>query len=388
MRVRVESFGAIAALEEPPALVWLDRDAAREVAGDHPQLWSEPAGWRLSAPTEIHLMTTNRCPAGCAGCYTSATPRAADAPLADVVAVLDAAAAAGVFHVALGGGESLLRPDLFEIADHARAIGLVPNLTTSGLGMTPGLAERCRVFGQVNVSLDGLGDTYTRSRGYDGAEQALAALRLLRSAGVPAGANFVVSAITIDSIEQTAAALEDVGANELEVLRFKPAGRGRDVYEERRLSAAQAEGLLDRLLGVASRHPSVVIKVDCSLVPLLCASQPDPAALDAFGIFGCEAGNALAAVSHELELLPCSFLGATKTAPTAALHSADRWSSEPTLARFAGWHVQPPEPCASCRYRALCKGGCRAVAAHVCGDAFAPDPECPRVVAHQQQAAR
>jgi radical SAM protein with 4Fe4S-binding SPASM domain len=38
------------------------------------------------------------------------------------------------------------------------------------------------------------------------------------------------------------------------------------------------------------------------------------------------------------------------------------------------------EPCASCDYHALCRGGCKVVSAHVTGDLAAPDPECPRVV--------
>ena len=36
-----------------------------------------------------------------------------------------------------------------------------------------------------------------------------------------------------------------------------------------------------------------------------------------------------------------------------------------------------PEPCKSCDYLTICKGGCRAVSAHVTGDPMAPDPDCP-----------
>ena len=39
----------------------------------------------------------------------------------------------------------------------AREVGLVANLTISGAGVTPALAERMRVFGQVNLSVDGVG---------------------------------------------------------------------------------------------------------------------------------------------------------------------------------------------------------------------------------------
>lgn len=378
MRYRRESFGAIVALEDPPALAWIDHDLARQIGvpGDRDARADKP--W-LSAPTEAHLMLTNRCPAGCPGCYTGAEPDEADAPTGAWKKVLDDLAAMGVFHVALGGGESLLRDDLFDIAEHARARGLVPNLTTSGIGMTRALAERCRVFGQVNVSLDGLGDVYAASRGYDGAGRALRALRLLTAAGVESGVNFVLSTLTWDHLEDTIRAVGECGGNEVEILRFKPAGRGRDVYEQYRLPPETAARLMDRLLELGERYPDVVVKIDCSLVPLLCAGGPDPAALERFGIFGCEAAHALSAVTHELEAIPCSFL------PDAGIDAARLradWDDDPTFGRYRHHHELAPEPCSSCAYRTMCKGGCRAVAAHLTGDPFAPDPECPRVIAH------
>src|SRR5713226_9505082 len=95
--------------------------------------------------------------------------------------ILDELAAMGVFHVALGGGEALELDYLFEVAAHARAVGITPNLTTSGLGLTPRDAERCRVFGQINVSVDGVGEGYRRARGFDGFAHAERGLRLLRA---------------------------------------------------------------------------------------------------------------------------------------------------------------------------------------------------------------
>jgi len=44
---------------------------------------------------------------------------------------------AGVFTVAFGGGEPSTRDDLDQLAHAARARGITPVLTTSGLGLTP-----------------------------------------------------------------------------------------------------------------------------------------------------------------------------------------------------------------------------------------------------------
>lgn len=380
MRYRLESFGAIVAIEDPPALAWVDHRLARELGVPADEAFRAGRAW-LSAPTEAHLMVTNRCPAGCPGCYTAAAPDSEDAPTAGWKGAIDALAEMGVFHVALGGGESLLRADLFELAEYARSRGVVPNLTTSGIGMSAALADRCRVFGQVNVSLDGLGEAYRESRGYDGSAVALRALRLLGAAGVECGANFVLSRATWEQLEATVQAVEQTGGNEVEVLRFKPAGRGREVYDRYRLTPEQIDALLGRLLDVAARHPAVVLKVDCSLIPFVCAGSPDPGTLERFGIFGCEAAHALMAVTHELRAIPCSFLPEHGVALDALRQG---WDADPSFERFRSHHERAPEPCASCAYRSVCKGGCRAVAAHVVGDAFAPDPECPRVVGYHQ----
>src|SRR5438552_2365282 len=78
------------------------------------------------------------------------------------------ASAAGVFRVALGGGEALALASLCAVAGHARARGITPNLTTSGLGLEQTSARKCAVFGQINVSVGGVGAAYEKARGFDG----------------------------------------------------------------------------------------------------------------------------------------------------------------------------------------------------------------------------
>src|SRR5262249_25268604 len=133
-----ESFGGIVHLERPRALVFVDRAYAEKLG------YRERAAWQnetrdlgdevLSAPLEAHLQLTNRCTNACQGCYTGATPAGSpnERTAADWKRAIDELAEMGVFHLALGGGESGDLPWLGEVARHARARGLVPNLTTSG----------------------------------------------------------------------------------------------------------------------------------------------------------------------------------------------------------------------------------------------------------------
>src|SRR5688572_20600750 len=118
LNVRPERFGAIAELTRPRALVFVDRAFARRLGVTSPRWASDPAGdgavgdRPLSAPIEAHLQLTNRCDAGCQGCYTGATPQGAPGEWGaeDWKRAIDHLADRGVFHLALGGGESAILP--------------------------------------------------------------------------------------------------------------------------------------------------------------------------------------------------------------------------------------------------------------------------------------
>src|SRR5215212_5363874 len=112
----------------------------RELGFPESPLWAEQPG-PLSAPTEVHVVLSRRCAAGCKGCYVDATPNGAALSEAEACRVLDELSAMGVFHVALGGGEALELDYLFNVAAHARKVGITPNLTTSGLGLDEAAAQ-------------------------------------------------------------------------------------------------------------------------------------------------------------------------------------------------------------------------------------------------------
>ncbi len=392
LRARAERFGAIVATESPPALVSVGRDLARRLGVEGGALWDGPSTGldveALSGPTEAHVAVTERCPAGCSGCYADATPTGYEPPFADVCARLDALAAAGTFAIAFGGGEAALREDLPEIAAHARALGMVPTVTTSGLGMTAARAARFRVFAQVNVSHDGVGAVYRSVRGYDGAPIAERAIALLREAGVPVGANTVLTRASCPHLAETAAHLESLGCVELQLLRFKPSGRGRLDYLAQRLDEAQIAGF-GATLAALSRARRIALRIDCALLPFLAGSgETTPEAVRAFGVMGCEPGRALVAVRADGRAAPCSFWQSdARTEPdTANASAADAlthaWHDDATLGAFRAYQRALPEPCASCAFRASCRGGCRIVAGALGDTPWAPDPECPRVRAH------
>lgn len=327
-----------------------------------------PAGRALSAepgPLEVHVAVTSRCYAPCAGCYLDAHPGGADVPFEALVDRLRAARDAGASTVAFGGGEPLLRHDLPRLAGAARGFGLVPVLTTSGAGLTPSRAAELADFAQINVSHDGAGGAYEAVRGYDGATGAERALVALAAAKIPAGVNFVVTSASAGALLATAERAADLGAVEMQLLRYKPAGRAASgTYADHRLSPEQVDALWPAIASVvAARRLSV--RIDCAMVPLLSPALVaiGAAKVGALGVFGCEAARNLGAVSADGTAAACSFL---RGVPPGELRA---------------YHARLPEPCDACALVAVCRGGCQAVSLHERGR-FSPDPECPRVRAH------
>lgn len=381
-RVRYERFGGIVSTESPPALLFVDRDWLRRTGRDGGPRWEGDAEADvLSAPTEVHFAFTHRCTAGCDHCYTDSAPEKTETlPLAEIARTADALARMQVFHVALGGGESVEDPRLLEIAGLFRARGIVPNLTTNGLHVTEDFArEAARVFGQVNVSLDGVGERYGGARGYDGFAAADAALALLRRFTRKVGINCVVTRRNFDHLPEVVAYARRMRLNNVEFLRIKPAGRGRDAYYDLRMTPEQGRGLYPMVLGLARRH-RIALHVDCSLTPFLCFHEPDPEKLTKLGLFGCEGGNVLAAIGPAGAMTACSF---DAHAELDARDAPERW--EASFDRFRRWPDRAPEPCNACPYLRHCKGGCHVVAEFVAGDPGAPDPECPRVLAWREK---
>ena len=392
-RFRYEEFGGIMQLERPAALVFIDRPRARALGHRDEAQWTGKRAdfgtTRLSAPLEAHLQLTNRCDAGCTGCYTAATANGLphEADLARWKITIDALAKAGVFHLALGGGESALLPWLGEIVDHARARGLVPNLTTSGLYDDATLQRLLAIaprFGKINVSLDGVGATYAKVRGLDGFDRADRAICELKKVNRDVGINAVLTRDSFADLSSLFAYARKRRVTQLELLRFKPSGRGRKDYDRIRMSDAQAESLLPTVLKLSLRHLTRV-RLDCSLVPFIAHHSPSPRLLRWLSIYGCAGGDHLVAAKADGRLTACSFAPPIEDVQAAEL--ATYWNRDDAFGAFRRWE-ENPAPCSSCTYLSLCRGGCRVVSLHVAGSLSAPDPECPRVRAHARPSPR
>lgn len=125
---------------------------------------------------------TRRCNLHCLHCYSNSDGKTYSGELSTTEAkrFLQDLAEFGVPVVLFSGGEPLYRPDIFDISAYARSLGLRPVLSTNGTLIDKETAARLAGvgFGEIGISLDGIGESNDRFRGKKGAFQAaLAAVR-------------------------------------------------------------------------------------------------------------------------------------------------------------------------------------------------------------------
>ncbi|MBF0107999.1 MAG: heme d1 biosynthesis radical SAM protein NirJ [Magnetococcales bacterium] len=136
-----------------------------------------------------------RCNLSCAHCYAASANKTfhGELSLREMFQVLDDLKVCNVPALILSGGEPLLHPDLFTIAERARALGFYVGLSSNGTLMDTEKARRIAEAGfhYVGVSLDGLRTNHDRMRGVDGAfDQSLEGIRNCRDQGVKVGLRF------------------------------------------------------------------------------------------------------------------------------------------------------------------------------------------------------
>lgn len=369
---RYETFGGIISSEEPPFIAYIDKDFVKNIGYKDSDVWSNN-NTHLSAPLEVHFSVTNKCTAGCKACYTDSLPSDPNALSKEKFKeAIDILSEMKVFHLAMGGGEALERDDFFELAEYVRKKEITPNLTTNGIHINEKNIKKLEIFGQVNISIDGLYSIYEDVRGNNNFSKAYSALKLLKKHKIRSGINCVVTRNNFDKILNLAKLAQKENIYDIELLRIKPTGRAKKYYSSMKLTAKQNIEFFPLLKDIAKKT-KVRLKTDCSFLPMIAYHKPNKKLMEQFSVYGCEAGSVLLGVNSAGDFAGCSFLQNNES----IFNLKDKWNTSDHLTSCRSLVSKLPTPCNTCNYLSICKGGCRAVANFYNADKTIPDPECP-----------
>ena len=172
----------------------------------------------LSAPLLVTWQLTRDCDLACLHCCTESAPgkRLEDElTREEAVALADDIAAAGVPYVMLAGGEPLVCPHFFEVAEALAAGGVRLKVETNGQRFDDAVAQRLARLPvrSVQVSLDGdTQETYARQRAGGSLARAHAACRAIRAAGMPLEITFAPTRLNLHEAGAVIARARELGA--------------------------------------------------------------------------------------------------------------------------------------------------------------------------------
>ena len=151
--------------------------------------------------------------------------------------------------VVFSGGEPLMRPDLFDLAEHARAVGLPTALATNGTIMDERLAKRIVDVGfrRVSISFDGPDAAiHDGFRKIDGAfDASVAGFKLLRSAGMSMQINTTIAKHNYQKLDQMYEMALALGADALHMFMLVPVGCGMELSDAMMLKPEEYERALN-----------------------------------------------------------------------------------------------------------------------------------------------
>ena len=336
-----------------------------------------------------------RCNLTCKHCYSISANKdfAGELSTAEVFAVMENLKAFGVPALILSGGEPLLRPDLFDIAAHSKALGFYTALSSNGTLIDAAMCRRVADadFDYVGISLDGLGATHDKFRRMNGAfEKSLQAIRLCRDAGLKVGVRFTLTRDNFADLPGLLRLVEDEGIDRFYFSHLNYAGRGNTNRKDDAQHRMTREAM-DLLFDTCWRHQERGLKKefttgnnDADGVYLLHWARerfPEKAAhieakLRQWG--GNASGVNVANIDnlgnvHADTMWWHHTLGNVRERPFSTI-----WQdvSDPLMAGLK----QRPRPvkgrCAGCAYLEICNGNTRVRAQQLSGDPWAEDPGC------------
>lgn len=243
------------------------------------------------------------------------------------------------YQFALGGcGDPDQHEHFEEILEICRQNKIVPNFTTSGLGMTKETAKLCKKYcGAAAVS-------WYRS------EYTLRAIKLLLDAGVKTNIHYVLSRDTIsEAILRLKNHTFPEGINAIIFLLHKPVGLG----TAEKVVTKDNNEFKKFIQCINSDDTGYKIGLDSCTVPAL-VWDSGTVSLDSLDT--CEGARWSAYITSDMQMLPCSFDNQERRwAVDLRRHSIkEAWES----AEFQDFRSRLQLSCPECEKRNLCMGGC------------------------------
>jgi radical SAM protein len=358
------------------------------------------------SPFLVIWESTRACDLACKHCRAEAVPQRDPRELstAEAKRLMDDVRRFGPIVFVLSGGDSLKRPDVFELLEYGASIGLRMGVTPATTAATPDALLRLKQCGisRVAVSLDGstpaIHDEFRRVEG--SFEWGIRILRNCQELGLSTQVNTVVARHNLDDFDNLATLMTTLGIVFWEVFFLVPMGRAR---AEDVASADEFEVVFNKLYDLSKSAP---FDIRATAAPQyarvvlqrqvaerragLRGAAPDVltdgmlySQKDGIGrARGVNDGDGFMFVSHLGDIFPSGFLP-VKAGNVRADDIVEVYRASPLFQQLRNKELLKGK-CGVCEYANVC-GGSRARAYAVTGDYLEAEPYCAHVPARYRR---
>lgn len=311
------------------------------------QYRSPPSSVKLVHRLEnVSFETTTKCNLRCKHCYADARKkRDNELALFEIKELIDQLAAMGVLSIIFSGGEPLMHPHIFEIMEYARKKPLSVLLFTNGTLISKKVVKKLKKLQvyRLNVSIDGPdAKIHDKFRGVKGAfKKTVNGIKLLKKAKIPVDASISITKYNYTEIPKILQLLMDLDIDNFKMWPITYSGRSKkeDFFitceEFRYVMEADRKFEIEKLKkGKEKFHYSTAIS-------------------------NCGIGRGSLTVKSNGMVVPCPMFTEEDSLGNIRDNTlTDIWNTAPFLKMVRSISVFKTEPCKTCEFAAVCKGGC------------------------------
>lgn len=340
--------------------------------------------------------STKTCNLKCRHCYMSSDSKKYQDELTteEAKAFIDDLADFHVPVLLFSGGEPLIRPDFFELAEYAQKKGVRPTLSTNGTLITREVAARIKDIGvgYVGISLDGLQDVNDKFRGVEGAfEKAMAGIQNCVAVGQRVGLRFTINHHNIQELDNIFDFIERENINRVCFYHLVYSGRGH-AMQDQDVTAEQSRLAMDTIIrrtkdfedrGLEKEILTVDNHCDGVYMYLKAVAEGNDAQAEQIKKYismngGNRSGIAFGEVDPFGYVHPDQFTQHHTFGNVRDRKFSEIWqdTSHPIMAGLKDRKPLLKGRCAKCRFLDNCNGNFRTRAEAVTGDFWESDPSC------------
>lgn len=340
--------------------------------------------------------STRTCNLKCRHCYMSSDAQkyANELTTKEAKQFIDDLAEFNVPVLLFSGGEPLIRPDFFELADYAAKKGVRPTLSTNGTLITPEVARKIKDIGvgYVGISLDGLRDVNDKFRGKKGAfEAAMNGIKNCVAVDQRVGLRFTINHHNIQELENIFDFIEEENINRVCFYHLVYSGRGNQMMDED-VTAEESRRAMDIIIRRSRDFEERGLKKEILTVDNHCdgvymylkalAEGRDELAVQIKKYISMNGGNRSGMAFAEVDPLgyvhPDQFTQHHTFGNVRERKFGDIWqdTTNPIMKGLKDRKALLKGRCSKCKYLDNCNGNFRTRAEARTGDFWESDPSC------------